>query len=218
MTHFRIIVVMTALLALAGCSRPTTGNVVSGAAATQTVQARMPTLQAQIAAASTNAALTVVAGGGGAVSTPAAGGGTVPVTGQPGGAGGTADGGSPVATSATGGGAAGTGSSDQHDTRLTETLTPGQPREAEIVSDFDAHNWLVAASGGQRMTITVEAIGETDPVIDLLDPAGMLLTSVDSGGRGDPESITYTLPSTGTYTIRIKAWKVGKYRITVTLA
>jgi hypothetical protein len=109
---------------------------------------------------------------------------------------------------------------DEHDTVLVERITSGQTVTGELLKAFDAHNWLFDGTAGQTATIRVSPIGQTDPVLMLLDPTGLVLTAatgVDTGADGYAEVFTATLAATGTYTIRIKGWKTGQYTLALTL-
>jgi hypothetical protein len=148
----------------------------------------------------------------------AAGGGEQP----PGGAAATPVPGAPAATDASQGAAPTLdqsveyiGSADEHDTVLVADLSIGDTVSGTIASAFDAHNWQFQGSAGQAVTINVTAIGDADPEAALYGPDGVLFASNDDSGGTVNSLITATLPSAGTYTVRITAWMVGDYQLTV---
>lgn len=100
---------------------------------------------------------------------------------------------------------------DQHDTVAVYTIRSGEAPTAQINKVFDAHSWLFEGAAGQVATIQATGQGSCDPQIMLIDPAGYVLALNDDGGGGFNARITYTLPSTGTYTIRVTVWKIGTY-------
>lgn len=210
-------------LLLAGCgARESTAEVSAEMGATLTIEARLPTLEAQVAAVGAQDAATPDLAVTAAVATAdaQAGGGLqatsqaimtqsaaeitpAPFTPQAaappaGGAGpGTYDGG------------------DEHDTVLVESMSIGQSVNGELLKAFDAHNWTFEGSAGQVVTIRVEGIGQTDPVVTLLDPAGGVVGWNDDGGGGQNALLSATLETSGTYTIRVTGWRTGQYTLSL---
>ncbi len=85
---------------------------------------------------------------------------------------------------------------------------------------FEAHNWVFDAAEGQTVTIDVEAIGETDPRLRLLDPDGSLLAEDDDSGYDYgmgvwDATLRYTVSRAGTYTMRIDVFTGGDFTIRV---
>ncbi len=103
---------------------------------------------------------------------------------------------------------------DEHDTVLVDTIRFGQAINGELHMPFDAHNWLIEGTEGQTLTIWAHGVGEMDPVLSLIGPDGSLLFENDDSSGYDAV-IVATLPTSGTYTIRVKAWVVGSYTLTV---
>jgi hypothetical protein len=91
----------------------------------------------------------------------------------------------------------------------------GQSVTGEITSFFEAHNWAFDGKAGQTVTIDVEGLNGMDPRIQLLDPAGKVLAENDDVGDSVNAQIIYMLPADGIYTIRLDAFTVGKYRLTI---
>jgi len=116
-----------------------------------------------------------------------------------------------------GGSAAGTfGESDGHDTILMGAVTLGTPASGDLVGVFDAHNWTFQGTNGQAVRIRVAPVGQGDFEVVLFGPAGQRLSEVDGGGDGATEQINRTLAANGVFTIRIRAWVVDQYTLTVT--
>jgi len=217
---------VSAALLLAGCG----GGASSRADATATAQiaARLPTLEAQLTLFSleqtqqpaggpaTPAAAESVATEAAPVGDdpdPAAFLTNVALTNAPilGGAGG----GSGAAIS---GGTPGFSGGDGHDTTAVNVLKAGEPVQGTIGEVFDAQNWLYNGIAGQVITLNV--IGPTiDPRASLIGPDGLLLAENDDIIQGVDVNaqLTFTLPATGVYTIRVSAWKTGSYTLTLTL-
>ncbi len=95
------------------------------------------------------------------------------------------------------------------------TLSVGGSAQGTLNSIFEAHNWTFEGQAGQNVTIRVEGQGETDPRAKLLDPEGNVLAEDDDGGGGLNALITYTLPVSGTYTVRVDVFTEGTYTVSV---
>lgn len=110
---------------------------------------------------------------------------------------------------------AGLGFVDEHDTVLTDTISIGQSKQNSLASAFDAHNYNFTGSAGQQVTITAEGSGATDLVLALYDASGRQIARADdSGGTLNPR-IQASLPAAGIYTIRVTAWVIGAYALTL---
>jgi hypothetical protein len=105
---------------------------------------------------------------------------------------------------------------DGLETTRVETIAPGQTLTGTLTGLYEAHNWLFEGQAGQTVTITVEAVGDSDPRLRLLDPSGNVIGEADDTGTGDLSArLTITLPVSGTYTARVDVFAAGDYRITV---
>lgn len=230
--RLRRVVILAALpaLLLAACGGRSGPGQDSDLAATQTIEARLPTLEAQVAGyvqdaptpdlpvtAAIATANAEAQGGLDATSqaimtqsaeqTPQVFNTALPTTGTGGAA--------ATPASITGAGPGYYDGADEHDTVLVDSTAIGQTVTGELLKAFDAHNWTFEGSAGQAVTIRVDAIGETDPEVMLFDPSGVLLGRDDDGGGGFNAMLTLTLPTAGTYTIRIKGWRTGQYTLSV---
>lgn len=104
---------------------------------------------------------------------------------------------------------------DDYDTTLERNIAIGESDTASLDGLFDAHNWYFEGQAGQDVTIRVDAVGDTDPRIRLIDPSGTVIGEDDDGGGDYNSLLETTLPSTGTYTVRIDVFSTGTYRITI---
>ena len=96
------------------------------------------------------------------------------------------------------------------------TLTMGGTASGNLVAG-NRDSWSFQASSGQTLTISMN--GEFDGVMDLLGPNGAQLTSDDdSGGGMNPLISGFRAPSSGTYTVVVRAFSSsasGSYRLTL---
>ncbi len=104
---------------------------------------------------------------------------------------------------------------DGLDTTGGGALSVGGSAQGTLNSLYEAHNWTFEGQAGQMVTIRVNGQGETDPRAKLLDPNGNVLAEDDDGGGGWNSLITYTLPSNGTYTVRVDIFTEGTYTISI---
>lgn len=104
---------------------------------------------------------------------------------------------------------------DGYSTTLEQTISYNSAGQATLTSLSEAHNWDFQGNGGDVVTITVTSIGGTDPRAKLLDSNGNVLAEDDDSLGNYGSLITYTLPSTGTYTVRIDVYTGGTYEILV---
>ncbi|GAB4270073.1 MAG: hypothetical protein Kow0080_14140 [Candidatus Promineifilaceae bacterium] len=65
------------------------------------------------------------------------------------------------------------------------------------------HYWHFSGSSGQQLTVTITPTLSGDPFLTLYSPDGSQLTAVDNNATGQPETLTYTLPASGFYAIRV---------------
>ncbi len=104
---------------------------------------------------------------------------------------------------------------DGLDTTGGGKIAVGESVGGRLDSIFEAHNWAFEGTSGQTVTITAIGLGETDPRIKLLDPSGNIIAEDDDSGGGWNALIIATLPTSGTYTIRIDVYTTGDYQITL---
>ncbi len=101
-----------------------------------------------------------------------------------------------------------------------KTTINGPAVQDRIDGLFEAHNWVFEATAGQTVTIDVEAIGDTDPRLRLLDPDGSLLAEDDDSGYDYgmgiwDATLVYTFSRDGVYTLRIDVFIGGDFTIRV---
>ncbi len=104
---------------------------------------------------------------------------------------------------------------DGLDTTGGGTLSVGGSAQGTLNSLFEGHNWTFDGQAGQAVTIRVNGVGDTDPRAKLLDPNGNVIAEDDDGGGGWNALITATLPSSGTYTVRVDVFTEGTYTVTI---
>lgn len=104
---------------------------------------------------------------------------------------------------------------DGLDTTGGGQISVGGSVTGTLDSIFEAHNWTFVGSAGQSVTINAVGQGETDPRVKLIDPSGSVLAEDDDGGGGWNSLIIATLPSNGTYTIRVDVYTTGTYTLTL---
>ena len=113
------------------------------------------------------------------------------------------------------GGGTGYDGGDGLDTNYQGNISVGGSAQGNLDSLFVADNWTFQGSSGQNVTIFVEAIGDSDPRVKLIDPDGNVVAEDDDGGGGYSSMIQTSLPSNGQYTIRVDVFTAGDYRITL---
>ena len=93
---------------------------------------------------------------------------------------------------------------------------------AEVTDDltglFEPHDWTLSGEAGQQVTIRCapRSGAPTDPYLELISPGGQVLAQDDDGGGGKAALISgYTLPASGTYTIRVDVWATGPYTLSL---
>jgi hypothetical protein len=104
---------------------------------------------------------------------------------------------------------------DGLDTTKVDTISVGESKSDSLGGIFEAHNYTFEGTAGQTVTITATAVGDTDPRVYLIDPSGNKIAEDDDGGGGYNASLTFTLPSTGTYTIRVDVFTAGDFTLTL---
>jgi len=141
----------------------------------------------------------------------------------------TACGGNPLA-GLTGGGdcpgiskpvASGPGSFDGGDGKTTTQKGPlqldGKGCDGTIPDTNSADNWTFEAKANETIIISVDAKGDSDPDLTVIDPNGDVFDANDDSGIGNSTSslLNTTLDSDGVYTLRVDAYTPGGYTITV---
>jgi hypothetical protein len=104
---------------------------------------------------------------------------------------------------------------DGLETTKVDTISVGDSKSDNIGGIFEAHNYTFSGTAGQTVTIAVTGVGDTDPRVYLIDPSGNKIAEDDDGGGGYNASLTFTLPSTGTYTIRVDVFTAGAFTLTL---
>jgi hypothetical protein len=98
--------------------------------------------------------------------------------------------------------------------RLTET-TPF--REGNVEADTD-HFWFFNAENGDSLSFEVAPSGNGDPYVELYDPDGSRLLTIDENDGGEAESLdNYTLLDTGMYGIRVAEFDFEPMAYTIRL-
>jgi hypothetical protein len=94
----------------------------------------------------------------------------------------------------------------------------GGEASATLDTIFEVHDWTFEGEAGQVVTISVAAAAgsEADPRINLLGPDGEWLIADDDGGNGTDARIEgYSLPASGSYTIKVDVFTGGEYVLSV---
>lgn len=101
---------------------------------------------------------------------------------------------------------------------LRGAFAVGEQVTATLDDLFVAHDWNFVGVAGQRVTVSCEpASGAmTDPVVELIGTDGQVLGKDDDSGGGQSALLSgITLPSDGTYTVRVTVWSSGDYVLQV---
>lgn len=101
---------------------------------------------------------------------------------------------------------------------LRGTFVIGEQVTATLDELFVAHDWNFVGVAGQRVTVSCESAdgATTDPVVELIGADGRVLGKDDDGGDGQSALLSgITLPSDGTYTVRVTVWSSGGYVLQV---
>ena len=82
-------------------------------------------------------------------------------------------------------------------------LVEGTTRNESLAADND-HFWFYDAEGGESISFTITPDSTGDPYIELYDPDGARMLTIDDTGEGEPETLdSYTLLDPGIYAIRV---------------
>lgn len=105
---------------------------------------------------------------------------------------------------------------DGRDTAFVRSIERGTPADATFESTSAAHNWVFEARAGYTVTIstTLPPDVETDPILALIDPQGVVLATSDDVEGYNPV-IELELPLDGLYTARLATWLPGPYTVSV---
>jgi hypothetical protein len=83
------------------------------------------------------------------------------------------------------------------------TLRTNTTRNDTLAPNHD-HFWFFNAENGQSLTFAVTPQDNGDPYIELYDPQGARILTVDNTGEGDAETLdSYTLLDSGMFGIRV---------------
>lgn len=105
--------------------------------------------------------------------------------------------------------------SDSYSFDLRGTLRTNNLRSDTLAADHD-HFWFFSATNGDALSFTVTPQDSGDPYVELYDPGGARILTIDNTGEGDAESLTdYTLLASGMYGIRVAEFdfRVMSYQI-----
>lgn len=82
-------------------------------------------------------------------------------------------------------------------------LQENAPQSDSLAADND-HFWFFNAQRGECVSFSITPDGSGDPYIELYDPNGSLMLTIDDNDNGEPEALeNYTLLDTGLYSIRV---------------
>jgi hypothetical protein len=83
------------------------------------------------------------------------------------------------------------------------TLPENTTRSDALLADND-HFWFFTAQGGESVSFSITPESGKDPYIELYDPGGARMLTIDDSGVGEVESMdNYTLLDSGIYGIRV---------------
>lgn len=83
------------------------------------------------------------------------------------------------------------------------TLPENSTQGDSLAADND-HFWFFNAQSGETVSFSITPDGASDPYIELYDPGGARMITIDDTGEGEVEALdTYTLPDAGLYGIRV---------------
>jgi len=96
-------------------------------------------------------------------------------------------------------------------------LTPNAPQNGNVEADTD-HFWFFNASSGDSVSFTITPNDSGDPYVELYDPSGSRILTIDDTGSGEVESLNnYTLLDSGMYGIRVAEFDFQRMSYTVEL-
>jgi hypothetical protein len=106
---------------------------------------------------------------------------------------------------------------DSYSFNFKGRLTEGVARNDSIPENVD-HFWFFNAESGQSVSIDVMPADDGDPYLELYDPEGSRMLTIDDTGAGELEYLdNYTLLKTGLYGLRVAEFDFlpMSYQVTV---
>lgn len=92
---------------------------------------------------------------------------------------------------------------------LTE-IAYGETVDVTITEDSFTQFFSFEATAGDVISVNVDSGGSIDTVLSLVDPTGFTVFTDDDGGEGfDPELLRFVIPTSGTYTLTLRAFTPG---------
>lgn len=98
------------------------------------------------------------------------------------------------------------------------TLVPSSPRNDTLEPDTD-HFWFFPLMEGDLISLRVTPNNQSDPYLELYDPAGTRLQTIDNTGTNETELLEdFEADTTGLYSIRVGEFDFGEmtYQILLT--
>ena len=93
--------------------------------------------------------------------------------------------------------------SDSYSFAFMGTLVPSSPKNDTLVPDND-HFWFFPLSVGNKINLRVTPNGQADPYLELYDPQGSRILTIDDSGTGETEVLeNYEALLNGMYSIRV---------------
>jgi len=86
----------------------------------------------------------------------------------------------------------------------------GETVDVTITEDSFTQFFSFEAAAGDVISVDVDSNESIDTVLSIVDPSGFTVLTDDDGGEGfDPEVIRYVVPTSGTYTLTLRAFTPG---------
>lgn len=105
---------------------------------------------------------------------------------------------------------------DGFDTVQRGPLSLNSPGCSSNVTNLDAaENWTFAGTTDQDIIIRIQAYGDADPQVTVIDPNGEVLDTSDNTDGTRSQVIEETLPLDGVYTLRVTMFAAGIYNIDI---
>ena len=93
--------------------------------------------------------------------------------------------------------------SDSYSFNFMGTLVPSSPKNDSLVPDND-HFWFFPMSVGQKINLRVTPNSQADPYLELYDPQGSRVLTIDNSGTGETEVLeSYEALINGMFSIRV---------------
>ena len=106
----------------------------------------------------------------------------------------------------------------EDDVTFTGDLGMGQTMSG-VLEDGGIHYWSFTGAAGQTVIVTVEPGSDGfDVTLAIVGSDGNVLSEIDDGFSGEPETLSVALPADGTYIARVSSFAFvgGPYTITAT--